>query len=73
MEACRKAHLETFIQEQVERARVVVDRAQELLAMIERSLRLHLEAGTVLQARELPAVIAAGACRSVATKNPFHH
>ena len=34
------------------------DRAKELLAMVERSLRHHLEASAVLQGRELPSVMA---------------
>ena len=40
--------LESFRQEQLARARTVGDRAEELLAMFERSMRHHLEAGTVL-------------------------
>jgi len=51
--------LETFRQEQLERARTVGKHAEELLALIERSLRHHLETGTVLQVRELPSVISA--------------
>ena len=39
------------------------DRAEELLAMVERSVRHHLEAGTILQGRELPSVMAA-ACKA---------
>ena len=49
-----KNQLETFRLEQLSRARTVGDRAEELLAMVERSVRHHLEAGTVLQGRELP-------------------
>ncbi len=56
--------LETFRQEQLTRARNVGALAQELLALVERSLRHHLEAGTVLQPRELPSVTAA-ACKAV--------
>ena len=56
--------LETFRLEQLERARKVGDRADELLAMVERSVRHHLEAGTVLQGRELPSVMAA-ACKAL--------
>ena len=37
---------------------------EQWVAMIERSLRHHLEAGTCLQARELPAVMAA-ACKAL--------
>ena len=59
-----ESQLETFRLEQVERARTVGDRAEELLAMVKRSLRHHLEAGTCLQARELPAVMAA-ACKAL--------
>jgi len=56
--------LETFRQEQLARARTVGDRAEDLLAMVERSVRHHLEAGTVLQGRELPSVMAA-ACKAL--------
>jgi hypothetical protein len=56
--------LEAFRQEQLARARTVGDRAEELLAMVERSVRHHLEAGTVLQGRELPSVMAA-ACKAL--------
>ena len=56
--------LEVFRQEQLTRARNVGALAEELLALVERSLRHHLEAGTVLQARELPSVTAA-ACKAV--------
>ena len=56
--------LETFRLVQLSRARTVGDRAEELSAMVERSLRHHLEAGTVLQGRELPAVMAA-ACKAL--------
>ena len=56
--------LETFRQEQLARARTVAERADELLALVERSLKHHLEAGTVLHGRELPSVIAA-ICKAV--------
>ena len=56
--------LEAFRQEQLTRARFVGGRAEELLAMVERSVRHHLEAGTVLQGRELPSVMAA-ACKAL--------
>ena len=56
--------LETFRQQQLERARRVGNRAEELLAMVEFSSMHHLEAGTVLQGRELPAVMAA-ACKAI--------
>ena len=56
--------LETFRQEQLARARTVGDLAEDLLAMVERSVRHHLEAGTVLQGRELPSVMAA-ACKAL--------
>lgn len=56
--------LETFRQEQLARARTVAERADELLALVERSLRHHLDAGTVLQGRELPSVMAA-ACKAL--------
>ena len=59
-----EAQLETFRQQQLERARRIGDRAEELLAMVERSLRHHLEAGTFLQPRELPSVMAA-ACKAL--------
>ena len=59
-----KHQLETFRLVQLERARKVGDRAEELLAMVERSVRHHLEAGTVLQGRELPSVMAA-ACKAL--------
>ena len=59
-----KHQLETFRQEQLARARSVGDRAEELLAMVERSVRHHLEAGTVLQGRELPSVMTA-ACKAL--------
>ena len=55
--------LETFRQEQLDRARTVGKHAAELLALVERSLMHHLEAGTVLQGRELPSVISA-ACKA---------
>ena len=56
--------LETFRQEQLTRARTVGDRAEELLALVEHSLRHHLDAGTVLQGREIPSVMAA-ACKAL--------
>ena len=56
--------LETFRQEQLARARSVAERADELLALVERSLQHHLEAGTMLQLRELPSVMAA-ACKAL--------
>lgn len=56
--------LETFRQEQLARTRTVGDRDEDLLAMVERSVRHHLEAGTVLQGRELPSVMAA-ACKAL--------
>ena len=59
-----EAQLETFRQQQLERAQRVGDRAEELLAMVERSLRQHLEAGILLQPRELPSVMAA-ACKAL--------
>ena len=59
-----KHQLESFRQEQLARARSVGDRAEDLLAMVERSLKHHLDAGTVLQGRELPSVMAA-ACKAV--------
>ena len=59
-----KHQLEAFRQEQLARARTVGDRAEELLAMVERSVRHHLEAGTVLQGREIPSVMAA-ACKAL--------
>ena len=59
-----KHQLETFRQEQLARARAVGDRADELLRMVEFSLRHHQEAGTVLQAREIPSVMAA-ACKAL--------
>ena len=61
---CYKNQLETFRQEQLARARTVGDRAEKLLAMVERSMRHHLEAGTILQGRELPSVMAA-ACKAL--------
>ena len=54
-----KHQLETFRQEQLERARSVGARADELLGMVERSVRYHLESGTVLQGRELSSVLSA--------------
>ena len=59
-----KHQLESFRQEQLARARSVGDRAEDLLAMVERSLKHHLDAGTVLQGRELPSVMAA-ACKAL--------
>ena len=59
-----EAQLETFRQQQLERARRVGDRAEELLAMVEHSVRHHLGAGTVLQGREIPSVMAA-ACKAL--------
>ena len=56
--------LETFRLEQLARARTVAERADELLALVERSLRHHLDASTILQGRELPSVIAA-ACKAL--------
>ena len=56
--------LEAFRQEQLTRARNIGALAEELLALVDRSLRHHLEAGTVLQARELPSVTAS-ACKAV--------
>ena len=56
--------LETFRQEQLVRARTVGDPAEELLAMVELSVRHHMEARTVLQGRELPAVMAT-ACKAL--------
>ena len=49
-----KHQLETFRQEQLARARTVGDRAEELLAMVERSVKHHLEAGTILQGESFP-------------------
>ena len=49
--------LEAFRQEQLYRADRVGGLAEELLALVECSLRHHLETGTVLQGRELPAVL----------------
>ena len=51
--------LESFRQEQIARAQNVGKRAEELLAMVERSLKHHLEAGTVLEGKELSSVMAA--------------
>jgi len=59
-----KHQLESFRQEELARARTVGERAEELLAMVERSLEHHLQAGTVLQGRELPSVMAA-ACKAL--------
>ena len=56
--------LEVFRQEQLARARKVGETADELLALVERSLRHHLEVGTVLQVRELPSVMAV-ACKAL--------
>ena len=59
--------LETFRQEQLARARTVGDRTEELLAMVERSLRHHLEDSTVLQGREIPSIpsVMAAACKAL--------
>ena len=54
-----KNQLEMFRQEQLFRARNVGKRAEELLAMVKRSLKHHHDAGTVLQGRELSAVMTA--------------
>ena len=59
-----KNQLETFRMEQLARARTVGARAEELLVMVETSLRHHQEAGTVLQGREIPSVMAA-ACKAL--------
>ena len=59
-----KHQLETFRLEQLARARTVGDRAEELLAMVERSVSHHLETGTVLQGREIPSVMTA-ACKAL--------
>ena len=56
--------LEAFRQEQLARARKVGETADELLALVERSLKHHLKAETVLQGRELSSVIAA-ICKAV--------
>ena len=56
--------LESFRQEQIARAQNVGKRAEELLAMVERSLKHHLEAGTVLEGKELSSVITA-ACKAL--------
>ena len=56
--------LESFRQEQLARARTVAERAEELLALVECSLKHHLEAGTFLQGRELPSVMAAS-CKAL--------
>ena len=42
----------------------VTPQAEEFLTMVERSVRHHLEAGTVLQGRELSPVMAA-ACKAL--------
>ena len=55
---------ESFRQEQLARARTVAERAEELLALVECSLKHHLESGTVLQGQELPSVMAA-ACKAL--------
>ena len=55
---------ETFKQEQRVRTNAVGRRADELLDLVERSLKNHLEAGGILQLRELPSVMAA-ACKSL--------
>ncbi|WP_038548467.1 hypothetical protein [Synechococcus sp. KORDI-100] len=59
-----KHQLETFRQKQLSRAQRVGCLAEELSALVGRSLRHHLEAGTVLQGRELPSVMAA-ACKAL--------
>jgi hypothetical protein len=59
-----KHQLEAFRQEQLARARTVGDRAEELLEMVEHSVSHHLEAGTILQGREIPSVMAA-ACKAL--------
>ncbi len=59
-----RLQLETFRQEQLSRAQRVGSLAVELAALVERSLRHHLEAGTVLQGREVPSVMAA-ACKAL--------
>ena len=56
--------LEIFRQDQIARARTVAARADELLALVDRSLQHHLEAGTMLQLRELPTVMTA-ACKAL--------
>lgn len=57
-------HLDEFRDEQLTRARTVGLLADELLGLVQRSLSHHLEARTVLQGRELPAVLAA-ACKAL--------
>ncbi|WP_413440222.1 hypothetical protein [Synechococcus sp. MIT S1220] len=59
-----KNQLETFRQEQLTRARMVGDRAEELLQMVESSLQHHFETGNMLQLRELPSVMSA-ACKAL--------
>ena len=59
-----EGQLEAFRQEQLARARTVAERADEMLALVERSLKHHLDTGTVLQGRELPSVMAA-ACNAL--------
>ena len=54
-----KNQLEMFRQAQLHRARNVGERAEDLLEMVERSIRHHLETGTVLQGRELSSVMTA--------------
>ena len=44
--------LETFRQEQLARARTIAERADKLLALVERSLRNHFNADTVLQGHD---------------------
>ncbi len=56
--------LETFRQKQLSRARTIGDCAEELVLLVERSLRHHLEAGTVLHGRELSSVMAV-ACKAL--------
>ena len=56
--------LENFHQAQLARAQRVGEMAEELLAFVEGGLRHHLGAGSVLQGRELPAVLNA-ACKAL--------
>ena len=58
--------LENFGQEQLSRVDRVGGLAEEFLALVERSLRHHLEAGTVLQGKELPGVLNA-VCKAFET------
>ncbi len=59
-----KLQLESFRQEQLARARSVGALSEHLLALVERSLHHHFEAGTFLQVRELPSVMSA-ACKAL--------